>query len=275
MMPDSRLRVLMIEDTLADVQLVQRLLARSRLPVFDLRQATELNEGIKALRATNFDALILDLGLPDSSGVGTMSRLRQADPDIPTIVLTVNDTPRTVLDVIRLGAQDYFVKSRLGDEELIHKLVDAVVRRHVLSGGAFAGAAPHRAGGKVIRVLIVEDNEADAGLLRRMLATVKLLRIQVLHAATLDAALPHLSAGVDIVLLDLNLPDQSGLGTLQHLRSVDPGTPIVVLTGVEDRQTAVAALESGAQDYLVKGHVDGIAVGRSLLRQLRAPATEP
>jgi DNA-binding response OmpR family regulator len=101
---------------------------------------------------------------------------------------------------------------------------------------------------------------------------VKLMRLEVLHAATLDSAMAHLSAGVDIVLLDLNLPDRAGLDTLKHLRATDPKTPVVVLTGVEDRQTAVVALEAGAQDYLVKGHVDGIAVGRSLLRQLRAPA---
>jgi DNA-binding response OmpR family regulator len=270
-MADSRLRVLMIEDTLADVQLVQRLLARSRLPVFDLRLATDLTQGIQALRAGGFDAVLLDLGLPDSSGTGTMSRLREADPDMPTIVLSVTDTPRTVLDAIRMGAEDYFVKSRLGDEELIHKIVDAVVRRHVLSGGPLAPAAPHRVGGKTIRVLIVEDDEADASLLRRMLGTVKLMRIEVLQATTLESAMAQLSAGVDIVLLDLNLPDGTGLDTLRHLRATDPTTPVVVLTGVEDRQTAVAALESGAQDYLVKGHVDGIAVGRSLLRQLRAP----
>ena len=271
-MPDRRLRVLMIEDTLADVQLVQRLLARSRLPIFDLRLATELNQGIKMLRAGGFDAVILDLGLPDSSGAATVSRLREADPDVPAIVLTVTDTPRTVLDAIRVGAQDYFVKSRLGDEELIHKIVDEVVRRHVLSGGPLAVAAPHRAGGKTVRVLIVEDDEADASLLRRMLATVKLMRIEVLHAATLESAMAHVATGVDIVLLDLNLPDGNGLGTLTHLRAADDQTPVVVLTGVEDRQTAVAALDSGAQDYLVKGHVDGIAVGRSLLRQLRTPA---
>jgi DNA-binding response OmpR family regulator len=262
----------MVEDTLSDVQLVQRLLARSRLPTFDLRLATDLAQAIKTLRAGGFDAVILDLGLPDSSGASTLSRLREADPDIPVIILTVTDTPRTVLDAIRMGAQDYFVKSRLGDEELIHKIVDAVVRRHVLAGGPFASAAPHRVGGKTIRVLVVEDNEADASLLRRMLGTVKLMRLEVLHAVTLDSAMAHLSAGVDIVLLDLNLPDRAGLDTLKHLRATDPTTPVVVLTGVEDRQTAVVALESGAQDYLVKGHVDGIAVGRSLLRQLRAPA---
>jgi DNA-binding response OmpR family regulator len=141
----------------------------------------------------------------------------------------------------------------------------------VLSGGPLASAAPHRAGGKTIRILIVEDDEADASLLRRMLATVKLVRIEMVHVMTLDRAMSTLSAGVDLVLLDLNLPDRTGLETLKHLRGTDQKTPVVVLTGVEDRQTAVAALESGAQDYLVKGHVDGIAVGRSIMRQLRAP----
>ena len=81
-MPDSRLRVLMIEDTLADVQLVQRLLARSRLPVFDLRLATDLNQGIKALQASPFDAL--------AWGRCTM----RADGDTTRLYLHVFDWPK-------------------------------------------------------------------------------------------------------------------------------------------------------------------------------------
>jgi len=263
----------MIEDTLADVQLVQRTLGRSRLPVFDVRLATDLTQGLQALRESPFDAVLLDLGLPDSSGAGTVSRLRASAPDIPLIVLTVTDTPRTVLDAVRLGAQDYVVKSRLGDEELTHKILDAVVSRHAITSGPLAAAAAHRSDGKIVRVLVVEDDEGDVGLLRRMLAAVKVVRIRVEHASKLETALIQAVGGVDIVFLDLNLPDSTGLGTLRQLRAKNAHTPVIILTGVEDRQTAVAALEMGAQDYLLKGHVDALSLGRSLMRQLRAPTS--
>ncbi len=268
-MPESKIRVLLIEDALADVQLIERMLAKSKLPVFEVTAAGDLAAALKALASNSFDVLLVDLGLPDSTGPATVKRLRAATT-LPMIVLTVADSPQTVLDSIKLGARDYFVKSRLDPDELMDKIIDAVVWRQVHEGGPLAEAVANRIGGRTVRLLVVEDQPADVALLKRMLASVKLIRFTFSEVSTLEAAKSHLGH-VDIVLLDLNLPDSAGLDTLRTLRAYDAVVPVVLLTGVHDRDISVAALREGAQDYLVKDQIDAPILGRALFRQLKRP----
>jgi DNA-binding response OmpR family regulator len=270
-MPENKIRVLLIEDNLADAELIQRMLAKSKLPVFDVLHLTGLNLGLKALSAQTFDVVLVDLGLPDSSGPATVARVRAANnPPIPTIILTVVETPQTVLEAIKLGAQDYFVKSRLDGDELVEKIIDSVIWRQVHSGGPLAASVANRIGGRVVRLLVIEDDDADASLLRKMLSAIKLIRFEIVHKTSLEAGLTHL-AKVDIVLLDLNLPDSTGLETLRRLRRRDAHTPVVLLTGNDNRQLSVSALKEGAQDYLLKDQVDASLIGHALLRQLKKP----
>jgi two-component system, NarL family, sensor histidine kinase UhpB len=118
------------------------------------------------------------------------------------------------------------------------------------------------------RILIVEDNSGDYALARRMIESMKSRRFVPIHAGTLAEAIEMLAEPVDLMLLDLNLPDSQDLDTLRHLRSVAPQLPIVILTGIEDRQKAVEALSEGAQDYLVKGKVDHHLLERAICRHL-------
>src|SRR5262249_28628151 len=82
-------------------------------------------------------------------------------------------------------------------------------------------------------------------------------------ATTMAEARPRLRS-VDCVLLDLGLPDASGLGGLRDLLSEAAGVAVCVLTGIEDEHLGVAAVGEGAQDYLVKGQVDGVLLTRAL-----------
>jgi serine phosphatase RsbU (regulator of sigma subunit) len=114
-----------------------------------------------------------------------------------------------------------------------------------------------------IGVLLVEDDEGDARLVEDELAE-RLPRARITRSRTLKEALSALSQGVDCVLLDLGLPDTSGLDAVARLRSRAPGIPLIVLTGLDDEAAGVAAVEAGAQDYLVKGNVDGDQLARSI-----------
>jgi PAS domain S-box-containing protein len=105
-------------------------------------------------------------------------------------------------------------------------------------------------------VLLVEDNPGDARLIREMLNDVPAARLRLHHADRLAAGLERLD-GVDVVLLDLSLPDSHGLQTFQRVRERAPSVPVVVLTGLDDETVAVRAVQEGAQDYLPKGQVDG------------------
>jgi DNA-binding NarL/FixJ family response regulator len=120
--------------------------------------------------------------------------------------------------------------------------------------------------GRVLRVLLVEDNPGDRLLLAAVLegvgASVVLHHVDCLADAetSLEGALP------DVLLLDLSLPDAVGMEGIHRLRRVQPSVPIVVLTGLDDRELADRALAAGAQDYLVKGPA---VTGPQLERTLR------
>jgi DNA-binding NarL/FixJ family response regulator len=106
-------------------------------------------------------------------------------------------------------------------------------------------------------VLLIEDNPGDARLIGEMLAEEETQPFRLSHAARLDAGIEQLShKGVDLVLLDLSLPDSHGLETFAKVYAHSPKVPIIVLSGNDDQQLALYAVKSGAQDYLVKGKID-------------------
>jgi len=113
-----------------------------------------------------------------------------------------------------------------------------------------------------MRVLLVEDNDDDVLLIQESLSETK---ISIARAERLSSALEQLArGGFDAVLLDLSLPDAQGLDSIGRVHSQAPDVPIVVLTGLNDEVAAVKAVERGAQDYLIKGQVDGHLLARSL-----------
>ncbi|MDX2104429.1 MAG: diguanylate cyclase [Alphaproteobacteria bacterium] len=121
-----------------------------------------------------------------------------------------------------------------------------------------------RPSGTALEVLLVEDDVADAGLVRHALKDAA-RRFRVAHVTSLAAALGHIAAhACDVVLLDLSLPDSFGLDTVRRMREAAPGLPLVVLTGHEDEEFAVRVMAAGPQDYLFKGETDGPALKRAI-----------
>jgi diguanylate cyclase (GGDEF)-like protein len=120
--------------------------------------------------------------------------------------------------------------------------------------------------GTEIRVLLVEDNPGDARLVEILLSEADSFgRFEITPAERLDEALELLDGpAFDVILLDLSLPDSSGLETVEVVRTRVPLTPVVVLTGQDDEETALRALQSGAEDYLVKGRGDSELMARSI-----------
>mgnify|MGYP001809750820 CR=1 FL=1 len=119
---------------------------------------------------------------------------------------------------------------------------------------------------KVLTVLLVEDQPGDAMLVIIALRECLSTRFKVTHVATLAEAVACLAEQTfHVVLLDLSLPDSSGLDTVSKLLAVAPMMPVVVMTGLDDPSLAAKALEAGAQDYLVKSDDPGRAVERAIL----------
>ncbi len=118
---------------------------------------------------------------------------------------------------------------------------------------------------KTIRVLLIEDNPGDARLIREILAEAKGNQFEFERADRLSTGLECLAAGgVDVVLLDLGLPDSVGFDTFARVYVQVLEAPIIVLTGLADESLAVKAVREGAQDYLVKGQVDSDLLSRTI-----------
>jgi PAS domain S-box-containing protein len=127
-----------------------------------------------------------------------------------------------------------------------------------------------------LKVLLIEDNPRDVRLIREMLRETRDIVFHLESADSLSAGLEQLAkAPMDILLLDLTLPDSYGIETFHKAYAEASGMPIVVLSSSNDEELAMSAVQAGAQDYLVKGQVDGhllvraiqYAVGREWVRK--------
>jgi diguanylate cyclase len=129
--------------------------------------------------------------------------------------------------------------------------------------------------GQSFPILLVEDNRGDARLVQELLREAESSRFKVSHVERLAEARQELmESGAGCVLLDLSLPDASRLEALMQLRAAAPDVPIVILSGLQDELLAVKAVQEGAQDYLIKGRVDGEALGRSITYAVERKAQE-
>ena len=116
-----------------------------------------------------------------------------------------------------------------------------------------------------INVLLIEDNPGDARLIDELLTEVKVVSFRLDRAERLQQGLDRLArGGIDVVLLDLSLPDSHGLETFTAAYTNAKGVPIIVLTGLDDETVAINAVKEGAQDYLFKGQVDGELISRAI-----------
>ena len=114
-------------------------------------------------------------------------------------------------------------------------------------------------------VLLIEDDPADAQLIMEILREEPGNTMEILHVNNLAHGLKALACGgIDVVLLDLTLPDSSGHNTFVMLREHVTTIPVIVLTGMDDKELAIQIVQEGAQDYLVKSMVDYTMLARSI-----------
>jgi len=125
---------------------------------------------------------------------------------------------------------------------------------------------------EIIKVLLVEDNPGDAFLIQELIKEVNTAKVELAAVEQLSQALKILASdtsggcdfGFDVMLLDLSLPDSQGLDTFVRANRETKAIPIIVLTGMDDENLALRAMQEGAQDYLVKGQVTGDLLVRSM-----------
>ncbi len=128
---------------------------------------------------------------------------------------------------------------------------------------------------EVREVLLVEDNRIDAQLIRRLLRRVSTSYYRITHVRTLnDAVLSADELTPDVILADLNLPDSRGTDTVASLQTAYPNIPLIIVSAWEDEAVSLRSVKAGAQDYLVKGHIDGANLHRVIRYAIERKRTE-
>ena len=121
-----------------------------------------------------------------------------------------------------------------------------------------------------LRILFVEDNPGDIRLVREMLIAADEERIELSFVSRVGEVTARLAqGGIDVILLDLNLPDANGLSAVEWIHRDYPEIPLVVLSSVIDEELAMASLQAGAQDFLVKGMINGPLLTRSIFYAIK------
>jgi DNA-binding response OmpR family regulator len=110
--------ILLVEDNRGDVVIFNEILKSSGI-IFTLTNAATLSESMELCRKRDFDVILLDLGLPDSSGLETLKKIQITKVLPPIVVMTGLDDEDTALEALRVGAQDYLVKSKLTSDNIL------------------------------------------------------------------------------------------------------------------------------------------------------------
>jgi signal transduction histidine kinase len=117
----------------------------------------------------------------------------------------------------------------------------------------------------MLRIGLVEDNPGDARLIQEMLREPPVTQFRLTHATRMDELLESIEREpIEVLLLDLGLPDSQGMETFHRINDRAPELPIVIFSGADDEQLASIAVSSGAQDYLVKGRINSFLLKRAI-----------
>lgn len=159
-MADQHITVLLIEDNPVYVRLIQRLLGRSEYPIFDVQHAGTVRDGLERLAKGGIDVVLLDLILPDSSGLDTFYRLRANVTDTPIIVQSALDDVGTASKAVEGGAEDYLLKDSINGVSLVRSIHYAMERKHA-RGAEWSSSMLHLAQQQFLKaayIVGVEDN---------------------------------------------------------------------------------------------------------------------
>jgi signal transduction histidine kinase/CheY-like chemotaxis protein len=268
------LDIVLVEDNPADVLLMQETLKEAGIEysmkvLEDGEEAIDYFSSIVDAPQLRPNLVVLDLNLPKKDGHDVLIALR-ALPNLENLLIVVLTTSENPEDKRRVLAQNaiYVVKpAHLGnlspvleamevaysDISIQQRALDIEQVRHLLETK------------KISRMLLVEDNLHDAFLVQELLKDSDMVNCELKVAEDLGSALAVLATlQIDIILADLGLPDAQGLDALKSLLKAAAGTPLIVLTGLDDETVAEQAVIQGAQDYLIKGQVDTRSLAKSV-----------
>jgi Flp pilus assembly CpaE family ATPase len=234
---ENTLTVLLIEDSAQYAQLVQHWLAHvSGGAGFVLNWTDSLADGMTRLERGGVDVILLDLGLPDCSGMDTFTQTRARAPKTPIVILSSADSESLALQMIQEGAEDYLVKSNCDAEALARAVRRAVVRRKSQASGAASSSAT----GRVLSVVGAKGGCGATTIACTLAAELHLQTMQKVLFADLD---PSGGLGPFFLGVDCKYSLHDAVGNLQRL-DVNCWESLVV----KDDPAGVEVIASGTLD---------------------------
>jgi DNA-binding NtrC family response regulator len=257
-------RVLIADDDPVILDIVQTLVEREGY------EAVTAQDGREAYRIlhkdSDFRALIFDMVMPHLEGSDLLHQMRTEKrlSRIPVIIMSSSDDLKMLSKGIGTGAVAFVPKPFIPDQmrNVLRLITLKDSGSPKLPGPPIDTKDSAEPIAKTIKVLLIEDNPGEAIVIESVLLKAaaripQLAGVAISRAGLLSGGIERIQDGdVDIVFLDLSLPDSEGLDTLERVLEQDPGVPVVVLTGTVDSWVASQAMKLGAQDFLVKGQVD-------------------
>jgi len=232
----DRIHVLLVDDEEEFLDATAKVLERRG---FVVTCATRGEQALAIARSCRVDVLVLDVKMPGIDGEETYRRLHREHPGLPVLMLTGHGSVPQAFQMSKDGVFDYLAKPCEPDE----------LARRIRQAAASASRRP-RAAQRPVDLLLVDD---DPELLEALAPALERREMTVRTAASADQAVAQLDRRpAEVVVVDLRLPGLSGLELVHLLRSRPEAPEVVVLTGHPDVATAVAAMQAGAADYLVK-----------------------
>ena len=140
-MPETGLKILLIENDPEYAEHIRQLLSQAQGPPFNLEHSVALLPGLDRLAKDDFDVVLIDAGLPDSHGLDAVEALRMHAPNVPLVFLSGQDSEALALRAVEIGAQDYLVKSRL-EPELLYRSLRCAIVRHKSQGESAKAESP-------------------------------------------------------------------------------------------------------------------------------------
>ena len=238
MSPETR-TILVVEDDTGIATLQRRRLERAGYAV---RVASSVDEALAALATASIDLVVLDYRLGETTGLDLHRRMKASGVEVPVILVSAAIEDAAVVEALRAGVRDIVVKT----PDYLDYLPEAV--RGVLNQAAVdLGRSRQQQG---TRVLVVEDDPGTATLERRRLERAG---YRVTLAATAREAMEVVRGGdVSLAVIDLRLPDTSGLELFEQWKAEGLAIPAILVTGFADQAVAIRALRAGIRDFVPK-----------------------
>lgn len=233
-------KILVIDDDIMNLKMAKHILENDYAVIC----AQSGDEGMAALRENTIDLVLLDLYMPEVSGMEVLREIRQdaSIAEVKVIILTASGMRADVVEATRLGALD-FIKKPFFPTELLERVKKAFQTE------------------KKDRILVVDDDMMNLMLVKKLLG----IRYDVVSVSSGAEAIAFLQDQTpDMILLDLHMPEMNGLEVLEKIRSMENlvDIPVIFLTADNERETEAEIFKAGAIDFIQKPFIPEVVIQR-------------